>query len=130
MNDYEDIINLNRPKSKYPKMDIKKRSAQFASFDALDGYNEKVEEVSKIKELKKELSDSEKEVINEKLNYLNNNITKNIKINVCYYDYNLNKYVNITDILTKIDSYKKILIFQNKEIININDIDNIVILKK
>lgn len=37
---YDDIIKLKRPVSKYPKMPIEKRAAQFAPFAALTSYHE------------------------------------------------------------------------------------------
>lgn len=48
MEKYEDIIKYSRPKSKYPKMSLYQRSAQFAPFSALTGYEEKIKEVEKI----------------------------------------------------------------------------------
>ena len=38
MEKYEDIINLSRPVSNRPKMSLEQRSAQFAPFAALTGY--------------------------------------------------------------------------------------------
>lgn len=43
---YGDIINLNRPKSKHPKMGLIERSAQFAPFAALVGYGDEVKSAS------------------------------------------------------------------------------------
>ena len=45
MEKYEDIIKYSRPKSKYTKMSLYQRSAQFAPFSALTGYEEKIKEV-------------------------------------------------------------------------------------
>ena len=42
MNNYDDIINLNRPISKHKHMTIEERSAQFAPFAALVGYDNAV----------------------------------------------------------------------------------------
>ena len=45
---YDDIINLPRHVSKkHPQMSLYARSAQFASFAALTGYEDSIEEVSK-----------------------------------------------------------------------------------
>ena len=42
---YEKIINMERPVSKtHPRMDRKKRAAQFAPFGTLNGFREKIEE--------------------------------------------------------------------------------------
>ena len=40
MNNYDDIINLNRPISKHQHLGVDSRSAQFATFAALVGYDE------------------------------------------------------------------------------------------
>ena len=42
MDNYSDIINLSRPVSKRPRMSLKQRSAQFAPFAALTGYEGQV----------------------------------------------------------------------------------------
>lgn len=47
MGKYDDIINLSRPKSKYPKMSLEQRSAQFAPFAAVIGYDDMVKEEEK-----------------------------------------------------------------------------------
>ena len=45
---YDDIINLNRPVSKkYPQMSLYVRSAQFAPFAALTGYEDVIKETAK-----------------------------------------------------------------------------------
>lgn len=42
---YEKIINMQRPVSEnYPKMDRKRRAAQFAPFEALSNFEEYTEE--------------------------------------------------------------------------------------
>ena len=45
-NNYNDIINLpHHVSKKHPKMSLKDRSAQFAPFAALTGYDEAIKEV-------------------------------------------------------------------------------------
>ena len=41
---YDDIINLERPRSRYLKMPLENRAAQFAPFAALTSYHEKITE--------------------------------------------------------------------------------------
>lgn len=46
---YEDIINLpHHVSKKHPQMSLEARSAQFAPFAALVGYDEKIKETEKI----------------------------------------------------------------------------------
>lgn len=49
MLNYDDIINMPHHVSKKRKpMSIKQRSAQFAPFSALKGYQEKINEINKL----------------------------------------------------------------------------------
>ena len=50
MDDYSDIINLSRPVSKRPRMTLEQRSAQFAPFAALTGFENEVKKTEKIVE--------------------------------------------------------------------------------
>ena len=52
MNNYDDIINLNRPISKHQHLGIDSRSAQFAPFAALVGYDEVVKETARLTDQK------------------------------------------------------------------------------
>ena len=46
---YDDIINLEHPTSKkHPRMSLENRSAQFAPFSALEGYEDAVSEEARI----------------------------------------------------------------------------------
>ena len=71
MNNYDDIINLNRPISKHQHLGIDSRSAQFAPFAALVGYDEAVKETARLTDKRIEIDEGLKEMINSKLNYLN-----------------------------------------------------------
>ncbi|MBR3002292.1 MAG: hypothetical protein IKF38_01815 [Clostridia bacterium] len=49
MNKYEDIINLpHHVSKKHPQMSMEARAAQFAPFAALVGYEDAIEETTKI----------------------------------------------------------------------------------
>ena len=52
MPNYDDIINMPHHVSKKRKpMSLKNRSAQFAPFSALKGYQEKINEINKINDI-------------------------------------------------------------------------------
>lgn len=52
MPNYDDIINMPHHVSKKRKpMSLKNRSAQFAPFSALKGYQEKINEITKINDI-------------------------------------------------------------------------------
>lgn len=84
---YEDIIDLPHHVSKrHPQMSMYNRAAQFGSFAALAGLDSAVKETARITDLEKELSDSEAESLNRRLNYILNNIESNIPIEVEYFE--------------------------------------------
>ncbi len=65
--DYSDIIDLERPVSRFPKMSRQARAAQFAPFAALTGYEDAVKEASRFVGEKPLLDDQEIERINQTL---------------------------------------------------------------
>ena len=63
MNKYDDIINFSRPKSKHPKMTLEQRSAQFAPFSALTGYEGQIKETARLTDKRLELDEEAKQII-------------------------------------------------------------------
>lgn len=81
MNNYDDIINLPHYESKTRKrMSLEARSAQFAPFAALTGYDEKVKETARLTEKKIELTDEEYNLINSKLQIIKDHIKEQPEI--------------------------------------------------
>lgn len=82
MNKYDDIINLPHYESKTRKrMSLKARSAQFAPFAALTGYDDKVKESARRTDKRIELSDEEYNIINTKLQIIKEYIKEQPEIN-------------------------------------------------
>ena len=128
---YSDIINLSHHISKKRnKMSIWDRSAQFAPFDALEGYSEAIEETTRLTTLKIEITDELKEKLNNKLNIINNDLTKEVIITYFVKDkYKIGgKYKSIKTKVKKIDNIDKQIILINKDKIPINDIIDIKIM--
>ena len=75
MDEYKEIIDLEKfePNSKHPRMSIYNRSAIFAPFAALTGFEEEVEETERITDKEIELNDDLKAIINDKLIRLEKN---------------------------------------------------------
>lgn len=122
---YDDIINLDRPKSNHPKMPLEKRAAQFSPFAALTGYDDMIEDVSRIKFNKIESYDELETIISDKLNYLNNHIKDRIEVSITYYDYSNSIYTTIKGIIKRIDSIYHNVKLENNKIIDMFDIINI-----
>lgn len=66
-------------------MSRKQRAVQFASFAALTGYGDAVEETSRLTDSKIELDEEMKTIINEKLNVIDYNIKNKPLATSTYY---------------------------------------------
>ena len=86
MRKYDDIINLPHFEPKYhTRMSIYNRSAQFAPFAALTGYNEAIVETARLTDKKIELDDYLKDNLNMDLQIINDHIKDNITVSILYF---------------------------------------------
>ena len=126
MSNYDDIINLDRPISKHPHLSIDSRASQFAPFAALVGYDEQVKETARLTDKKIEIDDGLREILNNKLNYINDHIKENIEITITYFvkdsKKNGGKYLSETGIVKRIDSVNEFIKFKDNEVIYMNDV--------
>lgn len=127
---YDDIIYLERPKSKYPKLSMEQRAAQFAPFSALNGFSDKINESGRYTDTKRILTDEEKLIINDKLNIIDNNKLCLVKIKYFVKDNKKNggKYIEIIGRVRKLDKYKCEVVLDDKTIVPIDDIINIKVI--
>lgn len=124
---YSDIINLEHHTSKTrPKMSIENRSAQFAPFAALTGYEDMIEEDARYVDEKLEINEDLKDILDVKIIKLRGIINSKPKVRVVYFEKDLKKdggkYKTIYERLIKIDDYNNKLIFENHLEINIPDL--------
>ena len=127
IHNYDDIINMPRHiSSKHPQMKIIDRAAQFAPFAALTGHKESINDASRITDSKKELDANQKEILNNKLNYILLNLDKLLEIKITYFQADLKKsggkYVTVLASIKKIDEYNKVLVLNNGKKIKIDDL--------
>lgn len=131
MNKYDNIINLPHHVSKYrTNLSSSQRASQFAPFSALTGYGDAIKEKEKILVDKIILEDDEKELINECLQKLSNDIKNNPYVTITYFvkDKLTDKgnYLTISGNLKKIDIINKwIILTSNIKI----ELDNIIKIK-
>lgn len=85
VHNYDDIINIEKPKSSHKPMDRLQRSAQFAPFSALNGYEDSIDETGRIVEERLDLSDEEKDRISARLTFLQNHINDKIEVEITYF---------------------------------------------
>ena len=127
MSKYDDIINLPHHVSKYyPRMSLEARSAQFAPYDALEGYSDGVRETERTTD-KIILDEEKKEILNSKLNIIKN--SSDIEVTITYFVKDLKKeggcYKNKTGYVKKIDIYNQVIIMSDNTKISINEIIDI-----
>ena len=122
---------MDRPKSKYPKMSMSDRAAQFAPFAALTGHKEAILEQQRITQTKRILSNEEKLRINEKIIELMN---LKSKCRITYFEKDKTKsggkYLNRVLSFKRIDELNKVLYFKENIQIQIDDIVDIEVLEK
>lgn len=132
MNDYSDIIDLEHYEPKYhERASMDKRAAQFAPFAALTGYEDAVIETGRITDRKIELSEEDKFNLDEKINYLEENKDNQIMITITYFvkdeKKSGGKYIQISEVVKRIDNVNRFIKLNNNEIIKFDDIYNIVL---
>lgn len=122
---------MDRPKSKYPKMPMLDRAAQFAPFAALTGHKEAVIEQGRITQEKRILSNEEKLEINEKIIEL---MHLKSKCRITYFEKDRTKsggqYMESVLSFKRIDELNKVLYFKENIQIQIDDIVDIEILEQ
>ena len=122
---------MDRPKSKYPKMSMSDRAAQFAPFAALTGHKEAILEQQRTTQTKRILSNEEKLEINEKIIELMN---LKSKCRIIYFEKDKTKsggqYMESVLSFKRIDELNKVLYFKENIQIQIDDIVGIEVLEK
>ncbi len=130
MNKYKDIINLPHHVSKTRNpMSLYNRVAQFAPFAALTGYNDAIKETARLTEQKIELSDELKNMLNQKIKLIIENIKLQPEVVITYFVHDNKKsggvYKTISGNVKRIDEVEKCIIFTNKLKIFFSDIISI-----
>lgn len=122
---------MDRPKSKYPKMSMSDRAAQFAPFAALTGHKEAILEQQRTTKTKRILSNEEKLEINEKIIELMN---LKSKCRIIYFEKDRTKsggqYMESVLSFKRMDELNKTLFFKENIQIQIDDIVDIEVLEK
>lgn len=117
MNDYEEIIGLPRPQSKYPRMSSQDRAAQFSPFAALKGYEEEIEEAGRETEEWVESDDSHIARIGETLTRLRGK--KGARVGIVCFVWDEKKeggrYRTLTGELERIDETRREIVLSDGE---------------
>ena len=131
MSKYDEIINIPHFEPRHPRMRLEVRVAEFAPFSALTGYSDEIKETARITSKEIIIDDNLKEILDRKLNFIQNNIGKNYDVIFTYFvkdNYkDGGKYIDKLGIVKKIDLNEKVVILSDKTKIPINNIIDIYI---
>ena len=124
---YDDIINLPHHVSKTrPQMSLEQRSAQFAPFSALVGYEDEIAETGRLTAEKIDLDEESKQILDRKLQSIMEKINTQPLVTITYFASDTKKdggaYLTATGNIRKIDKYRNIIVLTNKTEIYIYDI--------
>lgn len=115
MGKYDDILHMERPASKHPKMDLTNRAKLFSPFSALRGFDIAVLTKQKENALVERawLSEDMQEVLERRLCQ----ISAGDRVTVTYFclrkaigDYEIGEYVTETDIVEEVDELAQALV--------------------
>ena len=134
MDKYASIIDIKHFEPKHERMSLYARSAQFAPFAALTGYEEEVLETGRLTSERIEIEEGLKEIINGELLKIKEAIKDKPIIKVTYFVKDAKKkggkYVTLENSIKRIDEYKKELVFIDNTKVKIEDVIKLDINKK
>lgn len=127
---YDDIINLpHHISKKHPQMSLYARSAQFAPFAALTGYEEAVKETVRETNERIDIEDELKSILDGKLQIILEQIKNHPEISITYFiadsKKNGGEYVTVTGLVKKVDLYNQYIYLIDYTEIPINEIIDI-----
>ena len=126
MSEYDDIIDLPRPKSAHEPMPMSDRAAQFSPFAALTGYEDAIDETARLTDARVELGESAVEELERALAGIAARISERPDVTVTYFVPDGRKsggvYVTRTGALKRIDELERALVFADGARIAVGDI--------
>ena len=130
-NPYADIIKLPRHiSSKRSHMSLADRAAQFSPFSAVVGHDSAVKEAARYTDERKELDESQKAEIDNKLRELSENLPNEFDVKIVYFkDDELKsggKYICKIGKVNKIDKYAMEVYMLDGTVIAIDEIYSII----
>ena len=129
-NKYNDIINLpHHVSKKYPQMSLESRSAQFAPFAALVGYEDAIKETVRLTFERKDFDEEYQSILDRKLQIVKENIILKPKLKITYFEDDTKKdggsYITVLENIEKFNEYREVIILKNNQEILIKDIVDI-----
>lgn len=124
MNEYDDIIDLPRPKSKHEPMPMSDRAAQFSPFAALTGYGDAIDETARLTDHRIELSEEERAELDYKQQYLATLDAPTVTVTYFVPDERKSggAYVTHTGVLKRIDELERMMLFMDGTRVELDDV--------
>ena len=126
---YEDILHLPHPESaRHPRMSMESRAAQFNPYAALVGFGGVIAEAGRLTDTQAELSDSDKDVIDQQLAAADQLIRSGQQpcVSVTYFIPDSRKdggaYETFTGEIRRIDRAERALLFRSGQRIPVDSI--------
>lgn len=115
MTEYDDIIDLPRPKSKHEPMPMSDRAAQFSPFAALTGYGDAIDETARLTDHRTELSEEERAELDYKQQYLATLDAPTVTVTYFVPDERKSggAYVTHTGVLKRVDEVERMVVFKD-----------------
>ena len=115
MSEYDDIIDLPRPKSKHEPMPMSDRAAQFSPFAALTGYDAAIAETARLTDQRIELSEEERAELDYKQQYLATLDAPTVTVTYFVPDERKSggAYVTHTGVLKRVDEVESMVVFKD-----------------
>lgn len=115
MSEYDDIIDLSRPKSKHEPMPMSDRAAQFSPFAALTGYGDAIDETARLTDARIELSEEERAELDYKQQYLATLDAPTVTVTYFVPDERKTggAYVTHTGVLKRVDEVERMVVFKD-----------------
>lgn len=127
---YDDIMNLpHHVSASHPQMPLLDRAAQFSPFAALTGHHEAIKETARLTEEWIELDESRKEMLDERLQVIRENLINRPEIIFTYYKPDEKKsggaYLNVKGIVKKVNEYEHEILLEDGTILVIENLFSI-----
>lgn len=128
--DYSNIINMEYPfPKKHERMSAEARAAQFSPFAALSGYEEEIDETSRLTEDMQNILEDKRNRLDRILTEIQKIIDRRPLVSVKYFVPDLRKaggkYVIKKDNIRRIDNVERVLVFCDGSVIGIDSIIDI-----
>lgn len=127
---YDDIINLpHHVSASHPKMPLSDRAAQFSPFAALTGHPEAIKEMARLTEEWIELDESSKEMLDERLQVIRENLINRPEIIFTYYKPDEKKsggaYLTVKGTVKKINEYEHQILLEDGTVLVVENLFSI-----